>query len=279
MKARPQFSVVIPYCNRLPYLERALRALSEQDVSLEDFEIVIACLEYSEPLARVLSSLPLGLRARCIMTREGWNTSRARNLAMAHAEGEVLLLLDADMLVQTMQSYNDRLSVLTAPADMLPLDIVASEDINRIIEAARASFDFVIIDMPRTVISWTEAVLHQSHVYFVPIELDMRSAQNTLRLIRALKAEDLPFQKLRYVLNRAPKFTDLSAKGRVKRLAESLDISIEIQLPDGGKQVTQANDHGQPLAQSAPKLPLRKEIQKLAKSLSDLNKAADTGRA
>ncbi|WP_126976879.1 AAA family ATPase [Frigidibacter oleivorans] len=186
--------------------------------------------------------------------------------------------LDGDTLVQSMVTFGERLHVLTAPAEMLPLDIVTSEDINRVIDVARATFDFVVIDMPSAVVQWTEAVLTQAHVYFVPIELDMRSAQNTLRMIRALKAEELPLEKLRYVLNRAPKFGDLSAKGRVKRLAESLDITIELQLPDGGRQVTQANDHGLPLSNAAAKNPLRKEIQKLAKSLFDLNRAVEAGR-
>jgi pilus assembly protein CpaE len=99
------------------------------------------------------------------------------------------------------------------------------------------------------------------------IELDMRSAQNALRLIRALKAEELPYQKLRYLLNRAPKFTDLSGKARAKRLAESLDIQIEAMLSDGGPQVTQANDHGLPLAEFAAKNPLLKDIRKLAQTL------------
>ncbi len=72
---------------------------------------------------------------------------------------------------------------------------------------------------------------------------------------------------------------DLSAKGRVKRLAESLDIKIELMLPDGTKQVTQANDHGLPLAETAGKNPLRKEVQKLAKSLHELNKAVEAGKA
>jgi pilus assembly protein CpaE len=162
---------------------------------------------------------------------------------------------------------------------MLPLDIVTSEDINRVLEIARANFDFVVIDMPSTVVQWTEAVLHQAHVYFSMVELDMRSAQNTLRMIRALKAEELPFEKLRYVLNRAPRFTDLSGKSRVKRLAESLDITIELQLSDGGRQVTQSNDHGLPLAETAGKNPLRKEIAKLAKSLYDLAKSAETAKA
>ena len=187
-------------------------------------------------------------------------------------------MLDGDTLLQSMLTYHDRLQVLTAPAEMLPLDIVTSEDINRLIDVARDNFDFVVIDMPSAVVQWTEAVLNQAHVYFVPIELDMRSAQNTLRMIRALKSEELPVEKLRYVLNRAPKFTDLAAKGRVKRLAESLDITIELQFPDGGRQVTQANDHGLPLATAAAKNPLRKEIHKLAKSLFDLNRAAEAGK-
>jgi pilus assembly protein CpaE len=151
--------------------------------------------------------------------------------------------------------------------------------VGRILDMALANFDFVVVDMPTTIVSWTETVLTRSHVYFSMLELDLRSAQNVLRLTRALKAEGLPHEKMRFALNRAPRFTDLSAKSRVKRMAESLDIDIEVQLPDGGHQVTQANDHGLPLAETAAKNPMRKEIQKLAKSLYDLNKAAETGRA
>jgi pilus assembly protein CpaE len=186
--------------------------------------------------------------------------------------------VDSDALLQAMLTFNDKLHVLTAPADMLPLDIIGPEDIGRIIDMARANFDFVVIDMPKTVVAWTEAVLQRAHVYFSLMELDLRSAQNVLRFIRALKAESLPHEKLRYVLNRAPKFADLGAKSRVKRMAESLDIAIEVQLPDGGAQVTQANDHGLPLSESAAKNPLRKEIQKLAKSLFELNRAVETAR-
>ena len=79
------------------------------------------------------------------------------------------------------------------------------------------------------------------------------------------------------MLNRAPKFTDLTGKSRVKRLAESLDISIEVQLPDGGKQITHGAYHGLPLANSAAKNPLRKEIAKLAHSIHSL--AEETNKA
>ncbi|SFE57874.1 pilus assembly protein CpaE [Sulfitobacter brevis] len=178
--------------------------------------------------------------------------------------------MDEEIFGQSLLTYEDKLHVLTAPPDMLPLDLITAEDVNRILDMARNQFDYVIVDMPSTLVQWSETVLSNAHIYFAMLELDMRSAQNTLRFKRALQSEELPVEKLRYVLNRAPKFTDLNAKGRVKRMAESLSISIDVQLPDGGKPITQANDHGLPLANSAPKSPLRREIAKLAASIHDL---------
>lgn len=187
--------------------------------------------------------------------------------------------MDSESFMQALLSYEQTLHVLTAPSDMIPLDLVDSEDISRILEMARTNFDYVVVDMPSTMVEWSQVVLEASHVYFATLELEMRSAQNTLRLKRALQSEDLPFDKLRFVLNRAPGFTDLNGKSRVKRMAESLGISFEVQLPDGGKQVPQTADHGTPLGVNAPKNAMRKEIQKLAQSVHAVNQADVTATA
>ncbi|WP_341367078.1 AAA family ATPase [Yoonia sp. BS5-3] len=181
--------------------------------------------------------------------------------------------METEMFLQALLTYGEKLHVLTSPTDMIPLDMITPDDIARIIEMARLNFDYVIIDMPTTMVEWTQTVLELSHVYFSMIELDMRSAQNTLRLKRALQSEDLPFEKIRFVLNRAPGFTDLNGKARVKRLSESLGISVEVLLPDGGKPVMQSADHGTPLAEGQGKNALRKEILKLAKSVHEVNQA------
>ncbi|MCF2906370.1 AAA family ATPase [Octadecabacter sp. CECT 8868] len=187
--------------------------------------------------------------------------------------------MDSESFMYSLLSYEQKLQVLTAPTDLIPLDLITPEDIHRLIEMARTNFDYVVIDMPKTMVEWSETVLQAAHVYFATLELDMRSAQNTLRIKRALQSEQLPFEKLRFVLNRAPKFTDLNGKSRIKRLAESLGISIEVLLPDGGKVVPQNADHGVPLAEGLAKNPLRKEIAKLAQSVHAVNSADEAATA
>lgn len=175
--------------------------------------------------------------------------------------------MDSDAFFSAIQVFQEKLHVLTAPAELLPLDLLSPDEIERVIAMAKDHFDYVIIDMPRTFVHWSDTCLHMCEIYFALFELDLRSAQNLLRMIRSLKAEGLDLDKHRFILNRAPRFTDLSGKARAKRMAESLGISIAAMLPEGNTQVRDANDHGLPLADYAPKNPLCKEIQKFAASL------------
>ncbi|MCE0504423.1 MULTISPECIES: AAA family ATPase [unclassified Roseivivax] len=181
---------------------------------------------------------------------------------------------DEETFAQALQSYEDRLDVFTAPSDLLPLDMIGPDDVTLLLDVARNHYDYVIVDMPSPVLVWSETVLQAAQVYFALTELDMRSAQNTLRLKRALQSEDLPFEKLRFVLNHAPKFTDLQGKSRARRMAESLEIALDLQLPDGGKQVSQCCDHGIPMGLQAAKNPLRREIAKVAQSLHQIGQSA-----
>jgi pilus assembly protein CpaE len=181
--------------------------------------------------------------------------------------------MDEDTFGQALVTFEEKLQVFTSPADLPPLDIIGQTEVQQLLDTAARHFDFVVVDMPPSLVQWSETVLCAAQVYFGVIELDMRSAQNTYRLKRALQAEDLPFEKIRFVLNRAPKFTDLQGKSRLKRMQESLDIAVDLHLPDGGKAVSEAGDHGQPLGLQQPKNPLRKEIAKLAQSLYEVGRS------
>ncbi|MEJ6392440.1 AAA family ATPase [Gymnodinialimonas sp. 2305UL16-5] len=175
--------------------------------------------------------------------------------------------MDVDGFKQALVGFGERLSVFTSPAEIVPLDIVGAEEVSALLDLASECFDIVIVDMPKTIVMWTETVLNRADMYFATIELDLRSAQNAMRFIKACRSEELPLEKVHYVLNRGPGMTDLNGKTRMKKLAESLGVKISTVLPDGGKQVIQAADNGEPLSAGAKKNPLRKEILKLADGL------------
>ncbi|MEO1562096.1 MAG: AAA family ATPase [Pseudomonadota bacterium] len=177
---------------------------------------------------------------------------------------------DDDTIAQTVANFEQRLDILPAPSDAIPLEFIGQQEVEHILNVFARNYDFVIVDLPKNLVSWTETVLRSSQLFFTLLELDMRSAQNALRFLRVLKSDDLPYEKVQFVLNRAPKVTDLTGRGRVKKLAESLDVQFRFFLPDGQKQVPYAGDHGSPLGEIAPKNPLRREIRKIATTLADL---------
>ncbi|MEM9145451.1 MAG: AAA family ATPase [Pseudomonadota bacterium] len=175
---------------------------------------------------------------------------------------------DQTGLTQALSTYQDKLSVLTAPRDAMPLDIVSPNDVKAMITLARESFDYVVIDMPQSLMNWSEPVYSMSDEVIAIMEIDMRSAQNMFRFLRTLKAEAMALDKLVFTLNRAPGMTDLTGKARVKRVAESLGINFSHTLSDGGKAVVNACDQGIPLGELAKSNPVRKEIVRMAQRVA-----------
>ncbi|MBP1807138.1 AAA family ATPase [Rubellimicrobium aerolatum] len=181
--------------------------------------------------------------------------------------------LDAETLRTALQTYGGRLEVLTAPFDLAPLDLIGPREVDRLLRAARAGFDYVVVDLPGALTDWSATVLAAAPFGLGVLRLDMRSAQNVLRLRRALASADLPFERFRWALNRAPGFADLAGRSRLRRMADSLGLSFEILLPDGGRPAQEAADQGLPLAEAAPRNALRREIARLARSIHETGRA------
>jgi len=85
-------------------------------------------------------------------------------------------------------------------------------------------FDYGVgVDMPSTLVQWTETVLTNCTCLFLPCSnwIYAACAQTPCASKRALQSKDLPIQKLRYVIKPRAEFTDADAKARRKRMAES----------------------------------------------------------
>lgn len=97
--AAPKFSIVIPYKQRLDNIKLAFAALAEQTLDRSEFEVVVGALEYSPEFASVCEEFSDRLDIVTVMSGAEWNICHARNLAMRHVSGQVLVVLDADMVV------------------------------------------------------------------------------------------------------------------------------------------------------------------------------------
>jgi pilus assembly protein CpaE len=175
--------------------------------------------------------------------------------------------MDDQAFLQSLTPYRDKLAIFPAPVEVLPLDVVGAAEITQLLKLARATFDVVIVDMPNAVTPWTEAVIESADIFFVVCELEMRSAQNTLRLQRLLQAEGIARERVGFLLNRAPGKLDMTGRGRIDKFADSLDVKFHSILADGGKQVTEVNDQAGPLKELAASNAFTKDVSKLTKEL------------
>jgi len=78
--------------------------------------------------------------------------------------------LDQTGLTQALSTYKDKLHVLTAPRDALPLDIVSPADVEAIITLAREGFDYVVIDMPQALMNWSEKIYAAADDFYAVME-------------------------------------------------------------------------------------------------------------
>jgi succinoglycan biosynthesis protein ExoO len=116
-------SVIIPSYNAAPYLEEALRSVSEQ--TLGDFECLViddASTDASVDVARQFAKTDS--RFRSIILPSNGGVSAARNQGFAEAQGRWIAVLDADDLYLPA-----RLEVLTEIGDRRGADLVFDDQL------------------------------------------------------------------------------------------------------------------------------------------------------
>lgn len=121
----------------------------------------------------------------------------------------------------------------------------------RMVEFARAEYDFVVLDLPIT----STELLENVDTCLAVLRPDIRSTRTLQRLNH---------QKLRPVLNFAPGLADIAGRRHWARVSKRLGQEVVLQLPDGGTAVTRANDSGLPMSETAARNPMRRAMVRLA---------------
>lgn len=105
-----KLSLIIPYKRRLDNIRVLFEGLANQTMDSSQFEVLVGAMEYSEEYIAVCREYEGRLDIVSVVSSRDYESSRARNMAMRQASGEVMVHLDADILLapQVLENLYDR---------------------------------------------------------------------------------------------------------------------------------------------------------------------------
>ena len=179
------------------------------------------------------------------------------------AEG---LMPDANHLDEEMETSADGLRVLTAPARFMPLDAMSGAQVGAILDALRDSYDYVVVDLPHSLVDWVQSVIDRSDQVLLVTDSTVPSIRQSKRLIDFFQ-EESPGTPFEIVINHESK--PLMRAKHHTQAAKLLGRSFDTWLPDDPKIARAAVDQGVPLAATGRRSALTKSILRLAQRIEE----------
>jgi pilus assembly protein CpaE len=170
--------------------------------------------------------------------------------------------LDGALLRASMTQHKSGLFVLPAPSELVPLDALPVAAVVRLIELARAEFDFVVIDLPLAAPRWLEAVLQHTDQLLLVSQLNVAAIRQTRRLLDFLKEEGHYELPVSLVLNRY--VWRFSERGRLKQAIRALGQPIDHFVPDDARLALEAINRGTPLFELRRRAKLCRALRQVA---------------
>lgn len=81
--------------------------------------------------------------------------------------------LDAEVLQTIAEQHSSGLSVVASPPDMVPLDMLSAELIEKMLGLATASYDIVLVDLPAAWTNWSLRVIEMSELTLMVTSLSV----------------------------------------------------------------------------------------------------------
>jgi pilus assembly protein CpaE len=171
--------------------------------------------------------------------------------------------LDASFLAGNLVKISPNYGVLAAPEDPGQAIEVKPEHIDALLNVAANHYDFVILDAARVLDAVTIKALDRADYVFPVIQLTLPFLRDASRLISAFRTLGYSREKIRLLVNRLEKSSELT----LADVERTLGLSAFKTLPNSYQAVAAAVNHGQPLASMARGNPVAKGLQELARTL------------
>jgi pilus assembly protein CpaE len=182
--------------------------------------------------------------------------------------------LDRDFLQAAMTQAGPGLWVLPAPDDPAQATDVTPETVQALLALACTMFDYVVIDVGRTISAVTLRALDACQRIYVVLQLTLPFIRDGRRLLDVFRSLDYPASKVRWIVNRHEKGGEIS----LDDLKRTLNVQELTTLPNQYAVVASSVNQGIPVNRLAPNNPITKALRDLAETIAPAPTAAKSGR-
>ena len=155
--------------------------------------------------------------------------------------------LDGAFLRTASVVHASGLHVLTAPSTAMPLEALTGETVEKLLQAAREEYEYVVVDLPPALTSWLDTVLSLSDQIFLVTQLSVPAVRQSRRLLELLSDEGLYNLPLAVVLNRyRRRWRD---RVRLRQCEKALGRRFDYRIGSDYDLVVDALNQGKPIYQ------------------------------
>jgi Flp pilus assembly CpaE family ATPase len=169
---------------------------------------------------------------------------------------------DAMWIEQSIVRLPSGLAVMAAPQKFAPIDALDPPQVEALIKTLKSMFDYVVVDLPRALVSWLEPLLAETDELIIVTDMTVPSVRATRRLMDFVLADNQQL-KIEVVINHEKK--PMLQKEHHKEASRALDVTFTYWIPDDPKAAREAVDVGKPVSEVAGRSELAKAIGVLAK--------------
>lgn len=171
--------------------------------------------------------------------------------------------LDASLLASSAVKVLPRYSVLAAPEDPGQALEVQPHHVEAILTTATANYDFVLLDLGRSIDTLTIKALDRAKHIFPVLQALLPAIRHGTKLQQVFSSLGYSAEKTRWIVNRY----DRTAEIDLDHIQRSLHTTSLITIGDSYKEVTASINHGEPLVASSRANPVARQIADLAGTL------------
>ena len=151
------------------------------------------------------------------------------------------------------------LLVLAAPTEPSSADQIGRADLTRVLEILRQRCAYVVVDTSANFAEVTLAALESSDDILVMAGLDVMSLKSARIGLQTMRVLDIPFSRVKFVLNRANTRVGLSEADAERALQLKVDVALPSDI-----LVAESVNRGVPVVTSAPRSKFARSIDSLA---------------